>query len=147
MKKYLITLIIPVFFFSCSKQEKFREPDILLSKWAYAIKKMSYREYKKCEAFPKSRPVFREIYSNYYPDNITIIKIDNPDENDIRMDPDGHTFHHRKVYFEADEINRKTGKAVNKLKGDVLFIRFIKSKRKKEGWLMSNRTLMKMQVR
>ena len=145
MKKWTVIIIaIIIMIFNCKKKEKFVQPDFILKKWAEAVKNLKYEDYKKYEAQPKSKAVFKTMYSEYYLKDLTVIKIEDLDKEDIRKSFDGRPFIHRNVYFEAIQVKRITGKPVNVLKGDILFIKFTDKDKKKNGWLMSNRTIIRV---
>jgi hypothetical protein len=128
----------------CAKKEKFVEPYYILQKWCRAIKDLNYKDYSQCEAYPKSYPVFREAYGEYFLSDLTITAIQDFDEDNVRKDPEGNSYHYRRVDFECTEVNRKTNRPMNKIQGDVLFILFTDDSLRKEGWLMSNRTLVRV---
>ena len=129
---------------SCKKEKKFTEPDHILRKWSNATETLNYTEYRKCEAYPKELPVFRELYRDRYLAEVTISKIEDLDEKNVQKDHEDKPYIFRRVYFDCVEVQRSTRRPVNTIRGDVMFIKFIDSTRKNEGWLMSNRTLMKI---
>ena len=76
MKKTFFVLIsFLLLFISCKKEKKFVEPEFILKKWNKSIKTFNYNEYKKYEAYPKSTPVFMEIYREYYMTDLIYQKI------------------------------------------------------------------------
>ena len=136
----MFVLLLP----GCKKKEVFEEPGIILKKWSSAIEKMNYQVYKKCEAYPREWAVFNEIYRNQYFEDINIIKIEDLDEKDIKQDYEGHYYLKRNVIFECTEVNRQKREKVKRVRGEVFFIKFIGSEREKEGWLMANRTMIRL---
>jgi len=134
----LFIMVIP----SCKKKEKFLEPEIILRKWAGAIERLDYFEYRKCEAYPKEKDVFREMYQDFYLSGLSVVTIGPLSEKDINKDPDGNPYIKRNVVFECKQVRRRDRKVQHPIKGEVFFIRFVEGERKKEGWLMANRTLM-----
>ena len=62
--------------------------------------------------------------------------------NDIRVDIEGCRYNLRKVYFECKRIERKTGRAVQTMKGDIEFITYTNGPRLNKGWFMYNRTII-----
>ncbi|MCP4130721.1 MAG: hypothetical protein GY754_07045 [bacterium] len=145
MKKTVIALaLMLVVTGGCKKEKKFVEPDFILRKWAKATETLNYKDYAKCEAYPKAAGVFKDMYMEYYLADLMVTKIEDLDKEDVKKDKDGNSYIHRMVYFECSEVKRKTKKPVNVVRGDVVFIRFIGTEREQEGWLMSNRTLMRI---
>ena len=131
-------------FISCKKEKKFVEPEFILKKWTKSIKTFNYNEYKKYEAYPKSAPVFREIFSEYYMTDLMVTTIGDLDKKKVFKDHIGNSYIKRKISFESTEVKRKTGKPVHIIRGDVMFVKFIDGKRQDDGWLMSNRTIVRV---
>ncbi len=145
MKKIIIPiLLLSLIIVSCKEKEKFVEPDFVLKKWAGAIKSLNYKRYKECEAYPKSGGVFSNMYKSYYPSDIMVVSIEDLDEEDIKKDYKGASYHQRKVEFEFTEISRKRKRAVQLVRGDVFFVKFLDGLNVKKGWLMANRTLTRV---
>jgi len=142
MKKLLLLAFFIVVFSSCSKKEKFVQPEYILNKWCKSIENLKYSSYKKYEAYPKSLSVFKEIYSTFFFKTPVIIKIDDLNEENIYIDSEKHSYIKRNVTFECTLHLRKNGKMARIIKGDVDFIKFVNSVRSSEGWLMSNRSLI-----
>jgi len=130
--------------FGCGKKEHFAGPDIILKKWSDAVKRMSYPVYSQCEAYPKSQAVFFEMYRDYYFQDVLVTDIEDDSPDRIKKDIHGDRFIYRNVKFECAEIARKTSRALCIVRGDVDFVRFIDGKRKNDGWLMANRTLIRI---
>jgi hypothetical protein len=146
MKRSLyILLVILLAVISCKKEKKFAEPEYIFSKWARSIETFNYIDYASCEAYPKSEPVFRDMYrENYYTD-LMVTEIEKFDEKKVKMDGKGDSFISRNVQFECTEIRRKDKKPVRVLRGDVDFIKFIDGDRTKQGWLMWNRKIIRFE--
>ncbi len=145
MKKVMFSILVLLLVSpSCKKKKKFVEPEFILQRWAKAVKTLNYNEYKKHEAFPKSQAVFREIYKEYYFTEIAIIKIEDSDDKIIKKDHTGSSYRQRRVIFQCNTVNRKTKKALGYIKGDLLFIKYVNGEKEKRGWLMHNRTLIKV---
>lgn len=146
MKKVLCLFIPLVFILStgCKKEKRFNEAYYILGKWANSTRSLDYRAYQECEANPKAPSVFREMFSDRYYEAVEVTSISKLDEDDIRKDPDGRPFMHREVSFECREISRRTGRQLQAVKGDVLFIHFTQGPRKDDGWLMLNRTMIRI---
>jgi len=146
MKRSLyILLVILLAVISCKKEKKFAEPEYIFSKWARSIETFNYIDYASCEAYPKSEPVFRDMYrENYYTD-LMVKEIEKFDEKKVKMDGKGDSFISRNVQFECTEIRRKDKKPVRVLRGDVDFIKFIDGDRTKQGWLMWNRKIIRFE--
>jgi len=146
MKKLpALMMIFFVLIPSCKKKEKFAEPEYMLKKWARSIEDLNYRDYASCEAYPKSEGVFIEMYREYYLRDVVITRIEDLDRKNVRKDPEGNNFHQRKVEFECREFKRSTGAPVKLIRGDVSFIRFLEGSGKKNGWLMWNRSLVRIE--
>ena len=146
MKRSLyILLVILLAVISCKKEKKFAEPEYIFSKWARSIETFNYIDYASCEAYPKSEPVFRDMYrENYYAD-LMVTEIEKFDEKKVKKDVNGDSYLSRNVQFECTEIRRKDKKPVRVLRGDVDFIKFIDSDRTKQGWLMWNRKIIRFE--
>ena len=145
MKKVLC-FVLPVFLIlsaGCKKEKKFTEAYYILGKWTAATRNLDYRAYRECEANPKESAVFNEMFRDRYYDSARVISISKLDEDDIHKDPLGMAFMHREVSFECTEISRRTGRTIQAVKGDVLFIHYTEGKRKNDGWLMLNRTMIR----
>ncbi len=136
----IIMLLIPLG--GCKKEKKLVEPQYVLTRWASAIQELNYRQYADCEAYPKSESVFREIFRDYYYTDVMAVSIEQPDKNDVRKDYEGNPYIHTSVSFEGNVVKRSTGKPYQVVRGDSVFIMFTQGKRSKQGWLMSNRTII-----
>ena len=137
-------ILLPILFGACKKEKPFVQPDFILKKWALATEKRNYRSYRECEAYPKESEVFRTIYEDFYFKDMEVLKIEDLDEDDLTTDVEGNTFIKRSVTFQCLEVKRRDGRVVQPIQGDILFIRFTEEPRSKEGWLMSNRTLVRI---
>lgn len=136
-------LIIVFAVSGCKKKEYFPEPELILNKWSKATLDLDYETYKKCEAYPREKGVFNEMYRYFYFTDITIINIEKLDEKDIRTDFEGNRFHKRNVVFECAEVSRSGKVKVKQVKGEVFFVKFLDGDRVKDGWLMANRTIIR----
>ncbi len=148
MKKIFIisVLFICACFSSCKEEEKFTTPDYVLKKWSVSTKQLDYRSYSSCEANPVSIPVFREMFRTHYFGDMNVTGMDDYDAEDLKKDPDDMAYNHRLVRFECNQIDRRTNKTIQRIIGDVLFVKFIEGKNKKKGWIMSNRTMTRLNV-
>ena len=145
MKKVLIaTILIPLLVLSCKKEKKVDEPSLVLQRWTKSINDLNYKNYSRCEAYPKDRAVFKEMYKHYYLVDLMTIEVGRPAKKDIRKDHNGNSFIQRPVSFEATSVKRSSKKPYQLIRGDVTFIKFLDGKRKKDGWLISNRTLLRI---
>lgn len=146
MKIYRLTAVplICILFLipSCKEKKAFVDPAYVFMKWSSAVKNLNYDEYSECEAFPKDEIVFHELYNDYYFADLVIRELGVYNEKDIRKDVEGNSYNVRKVYFECNRVERKTGKAVQEMKGDVEFISYISGSKLNKGWLMYNRTII-----
>ena len=140
----LVTILILTLCVSCKEKELFYEPDKVLNKWARAIEKLDYKSYKSCEASPKEQQTFYEMYKEYYPTDVMVVDVSDLDEEDVRETSDGEKYLVRNVQFEWTEVQRETRKPVKLMRGDIDFIQFQDEKRRNEGWLMFNRTLIEI---
>lgn len=142
-KAAVLTLTLAVsIIISCNKKEAFVDPAYVFLKWSSAVKNLNYKEYSECEAFPKDELVFRELYTDFYYADLVIRNLDEYNESDFRSDIEGYKYNLRKVYFECKRVERKTGRAVQEMKGDIEFINYINGPRLDKGWLMYNRTII-----
>jgi hypothetical protein len=146
LRKIIIISIVSVicFIFSCSKKEIDMQPGYVLQKWSRAIEKMDYGNYAKCEAYPKSDSVFREIYRDDYFTDIMAVDIEEPDLEKITIDHEGNSYIQRNVKFEGSAVKRNTGKPYQVVSGDAVFIKFKDGKRSSDGWLIFNRTIARI---
>jgi hypothetical protein len=146
MKRVLfILLVILLAVISCKREKKFVEPEYIFSKWARSIENLNYIDYASCEAYPKSEPVFREMFRESYYADLMVTEIEKFDEKKIKKDGKGDSFVSRNVRFECTEIRRRDKKPVRILRGDVDFIKFIEGDRTKQGWLMWNRKIIRFE--
>ncbi len=144
---FYLTALAGIFFvtiISCKKEEKIPEPVYVLQKWAASIEKLDYNKYKECEAYPKDNNVFRKMYSSYYIVDMIAIDVDEAKEKDVRKNYKGDSFIHRSVNFEGTVVKRETKKPYQIIRGDAVFVKFLDGDRKNDGWLMSNRTLTRI---
>jgi len=140
----LVVVVAASIFVSCKKKDNFDEPNFILRKWAKATETLNFRDYKNCEAFPKSEQVFREIYRDYYIASTSVTRMGSLDEKNVNKDPDGNSYISRAVSFECTEMKRSGSKPVRYLRGDVEFIKYEDGDRKSDGWLMWNRIIVRI---
>ncbi len=133
-----------ILFSGCTKKEVFKEPGIILKAWSGALERLDYSTYRNCEAYPKAPGVFTEIYRDYYFDDINVISIEDLDRDDVRTDFEGNRFVKRNVVFECAEVKRSKREKIKRVRGEVFFIKFTEGNRSKEGWLMANRTIVRI---
>lgn len=133
-----------LFLSSCGKKEKDPEPGKLLYKWAKAAERLDYKTYSICEAYPKSESVFREIFKDDYYSDISVITIGDPDTEKTQKDFSGNSFIQRTVTFEGSAVKRINSKPYQIVNGDVMLIKFLEGERKKDGWLILNRTITRV---
>ena len=147
MKQLYVLLLILCMGFSissCKKKDDMRDLSSVLWNWERAIREYNYTAYKASEAYPKSYPVFKEMYRDYYFEDIMLVDAEECDKEQLRKDPEGNEYYYRSADFECVEVNRKTEKHQQIVRGNVVFIKFLDGKRKRDGWLMSNRTLIRV---
>jgi hypothetical protein len=145
MKKYalLLMLIVVLFAAECKKEKKFMEPDFIFAKWSRAIESLNYPDYASCEAYPKSEGVFREIFRETYYADLMVTEVEKADEKNIQKGRGG-SYVKRSVQFECTEVRRRDRRPLRVLRGDVDFIRFVDGSRTKQGWLMWNRKIIRI---
>ncbi len=140
----MVILAAAIFTTSCKKEERPAEPRAVLEKWAKSTRTLNYRLYKKCEVNPKEGRVFAEMFRTYFIKDIAIISVEKLDRDDIQKDSAGHRYIKTDVSFTATEVSRKTRAPVQRLQGDVRFVSFLDGPRKDDGWLMFNRTFVRI---
>ncbi len=138
----MLLLVVVMLFASCKDESRFVEPNYVLRRWASAIQQMNYREYAACEAHPKSEAVFGEMYREYYLVDLMATEVDDADSAEEHKDADGVRYVQRQLEFEAAVVRRKSGKHEGLIRGSAEFIKYLDGRRAKEGWLLSNRTLI-----
>lgn len=144
-KMFLLILILLLAFCSaCKEDEIFDEPEILLNKWANAAKHFNYNDYASVEAYPKSRHVFSETFSGFYPSDIMVVDVEDFDKNNIYKDHRGDRYYKRNVEFMFTQINRQEAQPEGKVIGDVDFVKYIDGEKNNMGWLMLNRTMIRV---
>jgi len=144
MKRIVLPFILCVLvvWTGCKKQPQFAEPNFILQKWAQGIEKLDYRIYAACEAYPKSEPVFREMYGSYYLIDLMTTEVEEVKGDNVRKDQKGNSYLHRSVSFEGTIVDRRSRQPKGVMRGNAVFIRFVEGERKNDGWLMSNRMLI-----
>jgi hypothetical protein len=137
-------LALALCFAACKKEENTAHFDALLRKWCRSLRDLHYNNYRSCEAHPKAYAVFKEMYRDYYFEDIMLVDIEDADDSRTMKDPDGDSFVYRNADFECAEISRKTGRPTHVVRGNVMFVKYGSGPRSGEGWLMSNRTLVRI---
>ncbi|HOD16799.1 MAG TPA: hypothetical protein PKI31_18935 [Spirochaetota bacterium] len=148
MKRRVCSALLVLLFLAlatCKKEKKFVEPEYVFARWARAIEELNYRDYAACEAYPKSEGVFREIYRETYYADLMVTGVEKPDEKKVAVDRDGNSFIKRNVMFECNEIRRAGRRPIRVLRGDVDFIKFVSGEREKQGWMMWNRRIVRVE--
>ncbi len=146
MKQYAILLILLLLVSaSCKKEKKFADPEYIFAKWSRAIETLNYPDSASCEAYPKSEGVFREMYRDAYFSDMMVMEIEKLDEKKVTKDIHGNSYIKRNVQFECTEVRRRDRKPVRLLRGDVDFIKYIEGDRQKQGWLMWNRRIVRIE--
>ena len=140
----LFVLFTMAFFVSCKKDNKTTEPEYVLQRWAKAIEELNYRSYSKCEAYPKDVSVFKEMYRDYYLADMMVVDVPKPNEEDVRKDYKNESYIHTSIRFEPSAVKRDTKKPYQLIRGDAVFVKFLDGGRKNDGWLLSNRTLTRI---
>jgi hypothetical protein len=146
MNRILLIMMVPLLLaISCKKEKKFAEPEYIFSKWTHAIETFNYIDYAACEAYPKSEPVFRDMFKDSYYADLMVTEVEKFDEKKIAKDSKGNSYISRNVQFECTEVRRNGKKPLRLLRGDVDFIKFADGDRKKQGWLMWNRKIIRIE--
>jgi hypothetical protein len=143
LSAFLMLLVLTLV--TCKKEKKFVEPDLVFARWARAIESLNYREYTTCEAYPKSEGVFREMFRDAYYADLMVTEVEKLDEKKVTVDRDGNSYIKRNVQFECSEVRRAGRRPIRVLRGDVDFIRFVSGEREKEGWMMWNRKIVRVE--
>jgi len=146
IRKIILFFLMALFTFSCKNEPVFVDPAFILMKWGDAVKNMNYREYAECEAFPKDAKVFNELYRNHYYSDFLISETGKFNDQNVKTDAEGKKFNYRLIFFECLRIERKTGEPVEKMKGDIEFIKYTEKPHSDRGWFMSNRTIVRIEV-
>ena len=149
MKNFYLSILILVCMLvvsldSCKKEKKIPEPVYVLKKWEKALEELNYRVYCQCEAYPKDIAVFRDMYKDYYIVDLMVIAVEDEDKGDVRKDYKNDPYLYRGVTFEGTAVKRDTKKPYQLIRGDAVFIKFLEGERKNDGWLMSNRTIARI---
>ena len=146
MQRLIVFFVLIVFLsaFSCKKKEMDLEPVYVLQKWVRSIEKLDYSAYSKCEAYPKSEGVFLEMYKDDFFTDLTIMKVDEADEENVRKDYKGNSYVTRKAYFEASAVKRGKGNTYQLVSGDAEFFKFLDGEKSQNGWLIANRTITRV---
>jgi hypothetical protein len=130
--------------FSCKKEKKITEPEIVLQRWAKAIEHNDYHNYSRCEANPKSETVFREMFKDDYYSDLMVIELGEPDKKDIQKDFNGNEYIHRTLIFDGAVAKRGKRESYQNVRGDIMFIKYLDGNRNKDGWLIWNRTITRV---
>lgn len=139
-----LLMLLVVALVTCKKEKKFVEPEYVFAKWAKATESLNYRDYETCEAYPKSEGVFREMYHDTYYADLMVTEVEKLDRKKVSQGPDGNSYIKRNVLFECTEIRRAGRKPIRVLRGDVDFIKFVSGEREKQGWMMWNRRIVRI---
>ncbi|MBN2039839.1 MAG: hypothetical protein JW864_07360 [Spirochaetes bacterium] len=137
-------IIFCIFMIMCKEKEKIPEPGYVLKKWTAALEKLDYTNYKKCEAYPRTSDVFMEMYKDEYFTDIMVTGIEDVDYEKIDKDYNHNSYISCSVTFEGTAVKREDNKPYQLIRGDVLFIQFIEGERKNDGWLISNRSIIRI---
>jgi hypothetical protein len=148
MKRFSICfllLLLSLAVATCKKEKKFMEPEYVFARWSKAIESLNYREYASCEAYPKEEGVFREMFRETYYEDLMVTGVEKLDEGKVAADRDGNRYIKRNVQFECSEVRRANRRHVRVLRGEVDFIKFVSGEREKQGWLMWNRKIVRVE--
>lgn len=140
---YLAIIFIINLSTSCNKKVNYDLENSIISSWAYSIKTLNYKEYVKYEANAKEKKVFNEMYKEYYIDSPVVYKVESDLENE-KEDKWGNKYYQKKVYFNGYIIMRDKQKDKMLLKADALLIKYTNGDRKNDGWLLFNRTFVRI---
>ncbi len=143
---FMLMFLIAFSFVSCKKEKKDPEPGFVLQKWSKAIEELDYKKYSGCEAYPKSEKAFREMYKDDYFINITVIEVTEPEKDNIKKDHNGNSYINCSVKFNGSAIKRGKRDPYQAVKGDAVFIKFLDGAKSKNGWLIFNRTITRVNL-
>jgi len=155
MKKTVLAICISLtllVLFSCKSDftpfggRPIAQPERVLKKWVNAIKNLDYERYAECEAYPRTREEFLNMFKDFYFDEIQIHINDETHEQqeETRSDLDGDEYRKRGLSFDGVMVNRQNQAIEKRIIGDVNFIRYVDLPKSKRGWLMFNRTLIEI---
>jgi len=142
--KVLSAIIAIIMFSGCTEKKDFSEPAGVINNWADAIKKLDYTTYSRIEAFPKSERSFKKMYDEYFIENITVTEVDPVNGVQNGKDHNNTQIEFKNVQFMANAVNRSTGKTYQSVMGQVKMIRYPEGKKSERGWMLSNRTLVRI---
>jgi len=140
----LFIIIAVIMLAGCTEKKDFSEPATVINQWADAIKKLDYSTYRRIEAFPKSERSFKKMYDEYFIENITVTEVDPVDDVQRGKDHNNTPIEFKNVQFMANAVNRSTGKPYQSVMGQVKMIRYTEGNKSERGWMLSNRTLVRI---
>jgi len=145
-KRLFVCFVVFLFFLniSCKKQEPFVDAAFVFLKWASAVKNLNYKDYSECEAFPKDQDVCKTLYKDFYYSDLITRNIEQFHEGQYKTDIEGYKYNYKNVYFECKRVARESGKVIENMKGEVEFIKYINGPKVDKGWLMHNRTFIRI---
>ena len=121
----------------CSKKPVYENERALLNSWAMSIRNKDYLLYRKFEAFPKTQDQFLEMYRDYYPADISVVRVSKPSEE--KNDADLNIYVSRTVDFGMNVIMRKDNARVPSL-GSVVLIQY---RKQPDVWLVADKTIIR----
>ncbi len=143
MKNIVLLVLIILINLSCSKKKNYNKEEAIILDWLSAVKELNYDLYRSKVAFPRDINVFKAMYQDYYIEFPIIEKVEEKSEK-VTTDAAGNQYYKRKLYFNAKIIMRnKVGKNML-LRADVILIKFLNGDRQNDGWLISNRTFIRV---
>ena len=145
-KNWLIATIVLVIILAvgCKEERDYSEPEHLLNYWANATEKLDYSKYSRIEASPSAERSFRKMYENYYISNIRITDVDPEEGVNSGKDHNETAIEYKNVHFIANTVVRNTGKPLQSVRGEVKMIRYPEGRKSDKGWMMSNRTIIRI---
>ncbi len=138
-----VTLVV-ILAGGCKKERDLTEPGQLLNGWANATEKLNYSKYSNVEAFPRAERSFRKMYEDHYISHIRITGVDPKEGVKTGKDHNGTAIEYMNVQFIANTVKRNTGKPLQSVRGEVKMIRYPEGSRSGKGWMLSNRTIIRI---
>ncbi|RPI91795.1 MAG: hypothetical protein EHM32_10125 [Spirochaetales bacterium] len=114
MKRIIFALVvIALVAVGCKKTDKTPEPAYVITKWARAIQDMNYQNYSRCEAYPKSEAVFRDMYRDYYLTDLMVTSVEDANEKGCPQRPGRQSLHTSIAHFRSERRKEGDGSSVS----------------------------------
>lgn len=129
---------------ACKEKPHDPDPSVYMAQWVRAIEARDYSAYAAREAYPLSKEDFLKRYKDHWFSDLLITRLGDYDPEKIHTDHQGMTGTSRLLYFEMVERDRASGAARTLLSGDVLFVNYTEGPLKEKGWVMLNRSFVRI---